>query len=130
MWPGKTVDCKYFAVWWRLHRVIIHHGPVGNHENAVAVCPSRIIPSIDDECSIQLPVLGATLHRSFGPVPTGPIEVGPRSTGLEFDFAALPRHNNQDFVRVSGPAMQPMNCEWLLQVVRDRGIDLRPLRYT
>src|SRR5215472_17022065 len=129
MWPGKTVDRKYFAISWWLYRVIIHHGPVGNHEDAVGVGSSSIIPGIDNECSIQLPVLCTTLYRGFGAVPTGPIEVGPRSTGQEFDFATLSRRNNQDFFRVSRTDIQPMDCQWLLHVVRDRGIDLRPLGY-
>src|SRR5215472_5078304 len=129
MWPGKTVDRKYFAISWWLYRVIIHHGPVGNHEDAVGVGSSSIIPGIDNECSIQLPVLCTTLYRGFGAVPTGPIEVGPRSTGQEFDFAALSRRNNQDFVRISGPRVQPMHGERLVQAVVHRGIDLRAFRH-
>src|SRR4029453_15716257 len=129
MWPGKTVDRKYFAVCWRLHRVIIHHGPVGNHENAVSLGLSSLLPGIDDECSVKLLVLGATQHRGFSAVSAGPIEVGPRGSGQELDFPALPRRNNQSLLRVSRPAMQPTNCEWLLQVVRDRRIDLRSLGY-
>ena len=53
MWPGTAVEREDLAAPWRPNRVVIHRGPLGDHEDAVAPAPLGVGAGLHDEGSVQ-----------------------------------------------------------------------------